>query len=96
MPSKHIFTEKASGARHERPKLREALDSLSTKGAMGKLALHLLGAISEFERNLIIERTHAGLAASQARADWWPQARNGARRYETRSCIDGPCRFVSQ
>jgi DNA invertase Pin-like site-specific DNA recombinase len=25
VPSKHVFTEKASGARHDRPKRREAL-----------------------------------------------------------------------
>jgi DNA invertase Pin-like site-specific DNA recombinase len=108
-PSKHVFTEKASGARHDRPKLREALDALqagdtfmafkldrvgrslmhltkvlaeieakrasfatvedglSTKGATGKLVLHVLGAIAEFERSLIIERTQAGLAAARKR-----------------------------
>jgi DNA invertase Pin-like site-specific DNA recombinase len=71
-------------------------DSLSTKGATGKLVLHVLGPIGEFERSLIIERTHAVLAASQARADRWPRARNGARRYATCSCIDCPRRFVSQ
>jgi DNA invertase Pin-like site-specific DNA recombinase len=30
VPSKYIFTEKASGASHDRPKLREALDALQS------------------------------------------------------------------
>jgi DNA invertase Pin-like site-specific DNA recombinase len=42
-------------------------DGLSTKGASGKLILHVLGAIAEFERSLIIERTQAGLAAARKR-----------------------------
>jgi DNA invertase Pin-like site-specific DNA recombinase len=109
VPSKFVFTEKGSGARHDRPKLREALDALepgdifmafkldrvgrslvhltmvlaeieakrasfatvedglSTRGATGKLVLHVLGAIAEFERSLIIERTQAGLMAARKR-----------------------------
>jgi DNA invertase Pin-like site-specific DNA recombinase len=108
VPSKHVYTENAC-ARHDRPKLREALDALqpgdtfmafkldrvgrslmhltqvlaeieakrasfatvedglSTKGATGKLVLHVLGAIGEFERSLVIERTQAGLAAARKR-----------------------------
>jgi len=33
----------------------------------GKLIFHLFGALAEFERNLIRERTKAGLAAARAR-----------------------------
>jgi DNA invertase Pin-like site-specific DNA recombinase len=33
----------------------------------GKLILHVFGALAEFERDLIRERTHAGLAAARAR-----------------------------
>ena len=32
-----------------------------------KLIFHMFGALAEFERNLIIERTRAGLAAARAR-----------------------------
>lgn len=104
----HIFVEKASGARHDRPVLDKAIavlergdtlacfkldrlgrslahlvkviedleargvhfmtaeDGLSTKGSTGKLVLNMLGAIAQFERNLMLERTQAGLAAAKA------------------------------
>ncbi|MCH8987751.1 MAG: recombinase family protein [Chloroflexi bacterium] len=35
--------------------------------AGGKLIFHVFGALAEFERNLIRERTNAGLAAARAR-----------------------------
>src|SRR5262249_34122766 len=42
-------------------------EGLSTKGSTGKLVLHILAAISRFERSLVLERTRAGLAAARAR-----------------------------
>jgi len=33
----------------------------------GKLTFHVIGALAEFERALIIERTSAGLKAAKAR-----------------------------
>jgi len=44
--------------------LQEAID---TSTPSGKLTFHLFGALAEFERNLIRERTSAGLAAARAR-----------------------------
>ena len=44
--------------------LRESLDT-STPG--GRLIFHVFGALAEFERDLIRERTTAGLAAARAR-----------------------------
>ncbi len=49
----------------------EAIDT-TTPG--GKLVFHIFGALAEFERNLIRERTHAGLEAARARG------RKGGRR----------------
>ncbi len=43
-------------------------ESLDTTTASGKLIFQVFAAFAEFERNLIRERTKAGLAA--ARADW--------------------------
>lgn len=105
--SDDIYVEKASGSRHDRPVLAEALaacekgdtlacwkldrvgrsvahlsklladleargvhfrtieDGLDTRGSTGKLALHMLGAVAQFERDLIIERTRAGLAMAR-------------------------------
>jgi len=42
-------------------------ESIDTTTPAGKLTFHLFGAMAEFERNLIQERTHAGLAAARAR-----------------------------
>ena len=44
-------------------------DGLDTQGSTGKLVLHILGAIAEFERDLILERTRAGLAAARQRGE---------------------------
>jgi DNA invertase Pin-like site-specific DNA recombinase len=44
--------------------LTEQIDT-TTPG--GKLVFHVFGALAEFERDLIRERTHAGLAAARAR-----------------------------
>jgi DNA invertase Pin-like site-specific DNA recombinase len=124
----HIFVEKASGARHDRPELKRALeacergdtlacykldrvgrsvvhlsallaaleergvhfrtvdDGLDTKGSTGKLMMHILGAVAQFERDLILERTRAGLAAARKRGQrlgppikWRPEMVKRAR-----------------
>jgi DNA invertase Pin-like site-specific DNA recombinase len=104
-----IFTDQASGAKADRPALKEALEyarkgdcivvwrldrlgrslkhlieaieglesrkigfsslqeGLNTTTPGGKLIFHIFGALSEFERNVIRERTNAGLAAARAR-----------------------------
>ena len=46
---------------------RTVEDGLSTQGSTGKLVLHVLGAVAQFERDLILERTTAGLAAARKR-----------------------------
>lgn len=104
-----VFTETASGAKSERPVLKEALayarsgdtivvwhldrlgrslqhlivtvsdlrdrgigfrsltEQIDTTTSGGKLIFHVFGALAEFERDLIQERTQAGLAAARAR-----------------------------
>jgi DNA invertase Pin-like site-specific DNA recombinase len=42
-------------------------ENIDTSSPTGKLVFHLLGALSEFERNLIVERTKAGLVSARAR-----------------------------
>ena len=42
-------------------------ESIDTTTSGGKLIFHIFGALAEFERNLIRERTRAGLAAARAR-----------------------------
>jgi len=94
-----IFEETASGAKADRPVLKEATayarsgdvlvvwrldrlgrslqlllttiaalaEQIDTTTPGGKLVFHLFGALAEFERDLIRERTNAGLAAARAR-----------------------------
>ena len=47
--------------------LHSLQESLATNSNEGKLIFHLFGALAEFERNLIRERTTAGLKAARAR-----------------------------
>jgi DNA invertase Pin-like site-specific DNA recombinase len=42
-------------------------ESIDTTTPGGKLVFHMFGALAEFERNLIRERTRAGLEAARAR-----------------------------
>lgn len=42
-------------------------ESIDTTTSGGRLIFHIFGALAEFERNLIRERTQAGLAAARAR-----------------------------
>lgn len=49
-------------------------ENIDTTTLAGRLTFHIAGAFAEFERGLIIERTHAGLAAARARG------RKGGRR----------------
>ncbi|MBU1169474.1 MAG: recombinase family protein [Proteobacteria bacterium] len=42
-------------------------ESIDTTNSGGRLIFHMFGALAEFERQLIIERTRAGLAAARAR-----------------------------
>ncbi len=59
--------------------LQEAID---TTTSAGKLIFHVFGALAEFERNLIVERTMAGLAAARARGrkGGRPKALNDEKR----------------
>jgi len=42
-------------------------ENIDTTTATGELAFHMIGAIAQFERRLISERTKAGLRAARAR-----------------------------
>ena len=53
---------------------RSLTESIDTTTPGGRLVFHVFAALAEFERDLIRERTHAGLAAARARG------RRGGRR----------------
>ena len=47
--------------------LRSLTETIDTSSPAGRLVFHTFGALAEFERDLIRERTKAGLAAARAR-----------------------------
>lgn len=53
---------------------RSLTDSIDTSTPMGRFFFHVMGALAEMERELIVERTRAGLDAARA------QGRVGGRR----------------
>ncbi len=46
---------------------RSLTESIDTTTASGRLVFHMMGALAEFERALMIERTKAGMKAAKAR-----------------------------
>ena len=51
----------------EKVSLKSLQENIDTATSTGKLVFHIFGALAEFERNLIVERTNAGLQAARAR-----------------------------
>ena len=47
--------------------LRSLKEAIDTDSSVGQLVFHIFGALAEFERALIRERTRAGLATARAR-----------------------------
>lgn len=43
------------------------MENIDTSSSSGRLIFHIMGALAEFERNLISERTRAGMAAARGR-----------------------------
>lgn len=48
-------------------KFRSLTEGIDTATPAGRLIMHVIGAIAQFERDLIRERTRAGMAAKRAR-----------------------------
>jgi DNA invertase Pin-like site-specific DNA recombinase len=77
-------------------------ENIDTTTSGGKLIFHIFGALAEFERNLIRERTQAGLTAARARGKRGgrPKALTGKRLsiaqdlYDRRHSIVEICRTL--
>ncbi len=59
--------ELVSVLKEQRVEFVSLQESLDTTTPGGKLVLHVFGAVAEFERDLILEETMAGLEAAKAR-----------------------------
>ena len=65
-------------------------ESIDTTTPGGKLFFHMMGALAEFERDLIVERTKAGMDAARKRGQHLgrPQKLNPAQVEHAREMID--------
>ena len=63
---KHLI-ETVTDLSHRGVGFRSLQEAIDTTTSGGKLLFHVFGALAEFERDLIRERTLAGLAAARAR-----------------------------
>jgi len=59
--------ETVEGLENREVGFRSITESIDTTTPGGKLVFHIFGALAEFERSIIQERTRAGLAAARAR-----------------------------
>jgi len=63
---KHLI-ETVTALKQQGIAFKSITENIDTSTATGQLVFHIFGALAEFERNLIIERTMAGLDAARAR-----------------------------
>ncbi len=70
--------------------LRSLTENIDTSTAGGRLIFHMFAALSEFERDLIRERTNAGLAVARARG-----RKGGAKAKLTPRQVDQIRRILS-
>ena len=65
-----FLIELIEGLRNKGAGFQSLSDGINTTTPGGKLVFHIMGALAEFERLLIIERTKAGLAAAKRRGKY--------------------------
>jgi DNA invertase Pin-like site-specific DNA recombinase len=63
---KHLI-ETVTALKQQHIAFQSITEHINTATATGQLVFHIFGALAEFERNLIKERTMAGLEAARAR-----------------------------
>jgi DNA invertase Pin-like site-specific DNA recombinase len=68
---------------------RSLTEAIDTTSAHGTLLFHIMGALAEFERSLLIERTRAGIAAAKNRGQHVgrPRAMTGAQVAHARELL---------
>ena len=63
---KHLI-ETVTKLKEQHIAFKSMTENIDTSTATGQLVFHIFGALAEFERNLIRERTMAGLGAARTR-----------------------------
>jgi len=77
---------------------RSLQESIDTTTPGGKLVFHVFGALAEFERDLIRERTNAGLASARARGrkGGRPKALSEKKRQQVKALIKDPSISIAE
>ena len=73
---KHLI-ETLTDFREKGIEFKSLTENIDTSTPTGMLMFHLIGALAEFERNLIRERTNAGLEAARARGHFGGRPKKG-------------------
>jgi DNA invertase Pin-like site-specific DNA recombinase len=73
-------------------------ESIDTTTSGGKLVFHVFGALAEFERDLIRERTNAGLKAARARGRMGgrPKALSDKQQQQARALVKDPSLSIGE
>jgi len=73
-------------------------ENIDTTTSGGKLIFHIFGALAEFERNLIRERTQAGLTAARdrGRTGGRPKVLTGRQLSIAQSLYDDPAHSIAE
>ena len=83
------FVELVDGLQRRGVGLKVLTGGIDTTSATGRLVFGIFATLAEFERDLILERTMAGLAAARARHQPRPAAADDARQAEDGDGDDG-------
>jgi DNA invertase Pin-like site-specific DNA recombinase len=77
---------------------KSLMENIDTTTSGGKLIFHIFGALAEFERNLIRERTQAGLTAARARGriGGRPNTLTARQRTIAQSLYDNPKNSIAE
>jgi DNA invertase Pin-like site-specific DNA recombinase len=78
--------------------LRVLTQQIDTTSAGGRLIFHVFAAVAEFERELMLERTHAGLASARAanRRGGRPKALDDAQIRRAKAMLADPMITVEE
>ena len=74
---------------------KSSSDKIDTSTAIGKLVFHILGAIAEFERSLISERTREGMRAAARRGKHVGRPRQAEKARKINRASSGSARGSS-
>ena len=82
---KHLV-ELVNALREKKIGLQSLNDPIDTTTAQGRLSFNLFASLAEFERDLIRERTQAGLSAARARGRTGGRPKGLSQEAETTAC----------